>query len=60
MALSDLLLYRDIYSNQNMSCGFVGLSNSRNSFFRLIAQVSVVVEVDDNDLSDSGQYDSCL
>ncbi len=59
MALPDLLLYRDICIDQNMSRGFIGLSNSRNSFFRLIARVSVVVKVDDNDLSGSGQYASC-
>ena len=60
MALLDLLLYCDICTNQNMSCGFIRLSNLRNFFFCLIAQASVIVKVDDNDLSGSDQYDFYL
>ncbi len=60
MALPDLLLYCDICINKNMSCGFIELFNSRNSFFRLIAQASIVVEVNNHDLSGLSQCDSCL
>ncbi len=59
MAFPNLFLYCDICIDQNMSYGFIKLSNSRNSFFRLIARASVIVEVDDNDLSGLGQDDSC-
>lgn len=52
----NLLLDSNIYIEKKMSCKFIKLFNSRNFFLCLIAQANVIVEVDNNNLSSSNQY----
>lgn len=60
IAFPNLLLYFDVYINKNMSYKFIQLSNLRNYFVYLIAQVNIIIKVNNNNLSDLGQCNFCL